>query len=279
MSHSLPSPLPRLDSTLLSSAIRIVPSAEREDWFRTWHAELWHNHHRTQGSGASTHLALGLIRDALWLRTEAWRRASHGTAALCLATLLGVLILSAGVALGLTCSGQALILYLAGPLQRFLIAAPLVVFVTFATAPRRPAERSSPGTPTFWLKRKLFFAAKTVLLLLLAFFLSADLCQPVHASFPNTADLFQLLFFVVFALVGLRWSFTDQEQRCKQCLRALAPPARVGRPSHNLLEWNGTELLCKQGHGLLSIPEIETSWCQSSQWIRRNPFWDQPAST
>jgi hypothetical protein len=83
-----------------------------------------------------------------------------------------------------------------------------------------------------------------------------------------------LLLFVPLALIGLRWAFADQEQRCKQCLRMLAGPARVGRPSHNLLEWNGTELACKQGHGLLSVPEMETSWCDSSRWVELNPVWD-----
>jgi hypothetical protein len=73
--------------------------------------------------------------------------------------------------------------------------------------------------------------------------------------------------FFFFALLGLRWAIGDQEQRCKHCLRSLTTPARVGRPSHNLLEWNGTERSCKHGHGLLSIPEMETSWCRSSRWI------------
>jgi hypothetical protein len=45
----------------------------------------------------------------------------------------------------------------------------------------------------------------------------------------------------------------------------------VGRPSHNLLEWNGTELLCPDGHGHLSVPEMETSWCQSSRWTFQTP--------
>jgi hypothetical protein len=89
----------------------------------------------------------------------------------------------------------------------------------------------------------------------------------LHNAFPATADFFRIYFFVLFSLIGLRWAIHDQEQRCKHCLHSLATPARVGRPSHNLLEWNGTELNCTRGHGLLSIPEMETSWCQSSRWI------------
>jgi hypothetical protein len=47
----------------------------------------------------------------------------------------------------------------------------------------------------------------------------------------------------------------------------LTEPARVGRPSRNLLEWNGSEMNCRQGHGLLSVAEMETSWCEASRWI------------
>jgi hypothetical protein len=100
----------------------------------------------------------------------------------------------------------------------------------------------------------------------LAFLLSTNLCLPIHQGFPNTSDLLQVLCFVCFALLALRWAIRDQEQRCKHCLCSLTQPARVGRPSHNLLEWNGTALMCRYGHGQLSVPEIETSWCQSSEW-------------
>ena len=95
---------------------------------------------------------------------------------------------------------------------------------------------------------------------------------------PHAADLLQILFFVLFALFAVRWSFHDQEQRCKHCLCSLATPARVGRPSHNLLEWTGTEQTCKWGHGRLSVPEIETSWHQYSRWIDQTPNLDHVAS-
>jgi hypothetical protein len=150
--------------------------------------------------------------------------------------------------------------------MRSLIAAPHVLFVLLATASGRHSGQGNPRWP-FWIKRYFFFGLKTLEILLLAFLLSVDLCLPLHAAIPLTADLLQLFAFVFFALIGLRWAIGDQEQRCKQCLRSLSTPARVGRPSHNLLEWNGTEQSCKHGHGRLSIPEIETSWCQSGRWI------------
>ena len=65
----------------------------------------------------------------------------------------------------------------------------------------------------------------------------------------------------------------------EQLNRSLASPTPVGRPSHNLLEWSGSELICKQGHGALSVPEMETSWCESSEWVSQSPSWDRVAST
>ncbi|HZY64083.1 MAG TPA: hypothetical protein VFE38_16315 [Edaphobacter sp.] len=271
MKQLLPSPLPRFDHNLLRVVQRLVPGEERDDWSRTWEAELWHLHHRRGvdrvGPCIATSLSVGLTRDALWLRTEYWRRSYTGTPALCLAMLAGLCFFSALISLALSGSWHELVLYLDGPLQRALLETPLVVFVAFAANSQRQVEQG-PGTKKlYWMKRQLLLAAKTALVLLLALLLSADVCQPLHASLPNTADVLQIFFFSIFALIGLRWDFRDQEQRCKQCCRSLATPARVGRPSYNLLEWNGTELICKHGHGLLSIPEMETSWCQSSQWI------------
>ena len=115
------------------------------------------------------------------------------------------------------------------------------------------------------------------LVLLLGFLLSVDLCEPMHRVFPGTADILQIFCFVVLGLVGLRWAFRDLEERCEQCLRALASPAQVGRPTHNLLEWSGTEQICKEGHGLLSVPEMESSWRQSSQWVEQGA-WNRAAS-
>lgn len=282
MSHSLPSPLPLLDRILLLTLGKAVPAAEREEWFHTWQAELWHIHHRTRSRrsealGVMVDLSIGLLRDALWLRTDSWRRALSGTAILCLSSLFALCLLSALASLVLNGGWHALSLNLGSPFKRFVIETPLVAFVTFATASRRHVKPSATGKTMYWIKRQLFFAAKATLVLVLSFLLSTDVCQPLHASLPVTADLVQVLISVCISLVGLRWAFHDQGQRCNQCLRVLSTPARVGRPSHNLLEWNGNELVCRQGHGLLSIPEMETSWCRSSEWITQNPGWDRVA--
>jgi hypothetical protein len=280
MPPHLPSPLPSSDRNLLRVVERVVPHSEREEWSRVWQAELWHAHHRSRNgrratASAAADLSLGLIRDALWLRTESWRRVLSGTAALCLGSLLSLLLVSTLLALALNGDWHSMDVKFAGQFLRFLFEAPIVVLVNIAIAPRIHIERSSRSSPStnssYWLTRQLFLTAKMALSLLIAFVLSADLTQPIGALSPIVGDLLQILLFTLLALVGLRWVFRDQDQRCKQCLRSLALPSRIGRPSHNLLEWNGTELACKRGHGLLSVPEMETSWCQSSQWIALDP--------
>jgi hypothetical protein len=270
MSRALPQE-PRFERRLLSTVGRLVPAHEREEWSRTWQAELWYMRQRSRHRHVSplagiTDLSIGLTRDALWLRTEDWRLAVSDTATLCLVSLLGLSLLSIMVALALAGGWHSLHFYLRDELTRSLMAAPPVLFVLLATAPRRHSGQSISRWP-FWIKRHFFFVLKTFEILLLAFLLSVDLCIPLHTLIPLTSDLLQLFAFVFFALLGLRWAIGDQEQRCKHCLRSLSTPARVGRPSHNLLEWNGTEQSCKHGHGLLSIPEMETSWCRSSRWV------------
>lgn len=279
MATQLPSPLPQSDRNLLRAAERIVPHAEREEWRRVWHAELWHMRHCNRITRRTTaDLSTGLICDALWLRSESWRLILSGTAALCVASLCGLLLVSTLLALALNGNWHSMTVNLADQFHRFLFEAPLVIVVNCGLATRLYCQRSSRTNPSAWLMRQLFFAAKATLTLLLAFVLSADICQPVYTVFPLTADLLQTFLFTILALIGLRWVIRDQDDRCKKCLRVLATPARIGRPSHNLLEWNGTELACKRGHGLLSVPEMETSWCQSSRWVEIRPNWNHPAS-
>jgi len=279
MSPHAPPPLPRFDRTLLRAVEKVVPAAARAEWLRTWQAELWHTHHRRGARRLSAaDLSFGLMCDALWLRAESWRVAFGGTAVLCLATLAALCVFSGVLTLAMAGGWRPLWPHLAGQLQHFIFAAPLVTFVSFGTASHLQASPSFTGRAIYRIRRGLFLAAKTALTLLLSFLLSVNLCMPLHAFLPATSDLLQILFFVIFALMALRWVFADQEQRCQQCLRALSSPARVGRPTYNLLEWNGTEQVCKQGHGLLSVPEMESSWRQSSQWVDLAPTWDQPAS-
>jgi hypothetical protein len=265
MMPRLPSPLTRTDRLLLAVTRWVVPLHEREDWEQAWQAELWHKAH-VRCAGSAPGLLSGVVQDALWLRTETVSRAVTGTPSLCVLLLTSLLVLATIPAIIVAGSLHGFVELAARMLPRIAAESSLVAFVSFATAVTSLEENLS--TPhRLRLKARLFLMAKMVLILLLAWMLSTDVTWPVREFLPFTALILQSLSFVVFGLLGSRWSSIDSALRCQHCLCALASPARVGRPSWNFLEFNGTELECKHGHGHLSIPEIETSWCQSSMWI------------
>ena len=74
-------------------------------------------------------------------------------------------------------------------------------------------------------------------------------------------------------MVALSWSLHDQGRRCRLCLRRLGNEASVGTPSYLLLDWWGTELVCSDGHGLLHVPEMKSSWQEFDQWVSLDESW------
>jgi hypothetical protein len=47
----------------------------------------------------------------------------------------------------------------------------------------------------------------------------------------------------------------------------------VGAPSYLLLDWGGTELVCSEGHGMLHVPEMESSCLELGQWVQLDESW------
>jgi hypothetical protein len=124
------------------------------------------------------------------------------------------------------------------------------------------------------LRRWAFLLGKVALLLPSVYFISLDLAHLVLVLNPVTAENLQLASCFLTGLFGLRWILRDQRQRCPMCLGKLTHPARVGEPSRNFLAWNGTELICVGGHGLLHIPELSTSWFSTQRWLYLDPSWE-----
>lgn len=123
------------------------------------------------------------------------------------------------------------------------------------------------------LRRWSFLAGKFALLLPMVYFISLDLAH-LRASFdPDLSVYIQLASSFSLCLVGLRWTLRDQRKRCPLCLGKLTHEARVGEPSRNFLGWNGVELICVEGHGLLHVPEIQTSWFSTQRWLYLDPTW------
>ena len=123
------------------------------------------------------------------------------------------------------------------------------------------------------LRRRLFLFAKFALLLPAVHFASLDLAYGLPFTSPRSSQSVHLVASFCGMLFALRWVLRDQRRRCPVCLARLGFPARVGEPSRNFLTWNGTELICIGGHGLLHVPEHSTSWFSTPRWLHLDPSW------
>ena len=124
------------------------------------------------------------------------------------------------------------------------------------------------------LRRWCFLGSKIALLLPIVYFVSLDLAHLRATLDPLSSEYIQLVSSFSICLFGLRWALRDQRQRCPICLGKLTHPARVGQPSRTFLAWNGTELICVSGHGLLHVPEMPTSWFSTQRWLYLDSSWD-----
>jgi hypothetical protein len=121
-------------------------------------------------------------------------------------------------------------------------------------------------------RRWIFLLSKFVLLVPLVFLVSVDVAYGID-FLSSTTTYVQLGLSFFGLLFGFRWILQDQRKRCPVCLRVLSSPARVGESSRNFLAWNGTELICADGHGLLHIPELPTSWFDTQRWLYLDASW------
>jgi hypothetical protein len=124
------------------------------------------------------------------------------------------------------------------------------------------------------LRRWCFLGSKLALLLPIVYFVSLDLAHFRATIDSVSSEYIQLVSAFSICLFGLRWSLRDQRQRCPVCLGKLTHPARVGQPSRTFLAWNGTELICVVGHGLLHVPEMPTSWFSTQRWLYLDSSWE-----
>ena len=122
-----------------------------------------------------------------------------------------------------------------------------------------------------------FLAVKTLLLLSTCFIVSLELSSRISIALTGTIDPFvgpfSTWFFLVTGLLALSWSMHDQCRRCRICLKRLGNEASVGVAGYLLLDWWGTELVCSDGHGLLHVPEMKSSWLEFEQWVHLDESW------
>lgn len=129
------------------------------------------------------------------------------------------------------------------------------------------------GTFRWWS----FLAVKVLLLLSTCFLVSLELSSRISIALTGTIDPFvgpfSTWFFLVTGLLTLSWSMHDQCRRCRICLKRLGNEASVGAPSYLFLDWWGTEFVCSEGHGLLHVPEMKSSWLEIEQWVHLDESW------
>jgi hypothetical protein len=164
-----------------------------------------------------------------------------------------------------------------GPRSIFLFAVFLACLALPATTSLPLGEYRLSSRKLSWstrLRRWSFLGGKIALLLPIVYLVSLDLAYLRTTLETFSSEYIQLVSSFSICLFGLRWTLRDQRQRCPVCLGKLSHPARVGQPSRTFLAWNGTELICVGGHGLLHVPEMPTSWFSTQRWLYLDPSWE-----
>jgi hypothetical protein len=266
----------RLQRALLVAASRLVPAARREEWLAEWLTELWYA--RDESPAHAGGFCAGAFRDALWIRRNAPLPRASGPLLIdarsdfpappppaesrfpespvtCLA-LLGFFAAVAGT----------LALYRYGPPLPPGAGRGFLILFSASFAILRGTTTLSLGeypSNRHWLRRWVFFVAKLTLIV------SSAVLSAIAVSSLGERWLGAGIWGVFWGThMSVRWAFADQRARCPVCLRRLANPVRMGNSSRILLEWNGTELLCPRGHGLLHVPERPAIWFDKQRWLQ-----------
>jgi hypothetical protein len=142
-----------------------------------------------------------------------------------------------------------------------------------AAARAQRIKLSARGLTRWWA----FLLAKILLLLVTCFVFALEACGRVSILLTGTIQPlvgpFSTWLFLVSAMAAFSWCLYDQTRRCRVCLKRLGNEASVGTASYLLLDWWGTELVCSDGHGLLHLPEMKSSWLEVEQWVRLDESW------
>jgi hypothetical protein len=297
--------------TILRTAALLVPARLREEWLSEWRTELWYawrseREHWPRGK-EMTAFCLGAFRDAVWLRRNAPLPRAYGSLlidtrqqfpdppsaeegrllespARCLVFLALVASANLAIASLLPTAHNVIVpplhpdartLAMLAPYggnhaQRDLLLNLLTLFgVAWLIVPATTSLSLGdyPRNP-YWFRRWAFFAAKIALLLPITTLGALNL-----ASIGSSISPLGMQAGLWIGVMTLRWALLDQRCRCPVCLRTLASPVQIGQSSRIFLEWNGTELLCLRGHGLLHVPGTPAIWFSQQRWLYFGPSW------
>ena len=119
-----------------------------------------------------------------------------------------------------------------------------------------------------------FVGVKFLLVAALGYFGAVDVAYCGFQDFSRSAEFLQFLASFSICLFGLRWALSDQSRRCPVCLRLVTHATQVGTASCSFLDWSGTEMVCMEGHVLLHVPNLPTSWFSQPRWTYLDTSWD-----
>jgi len=158
------------------------------------------------------------------------------------------------------------------PGRAFLFACVILLFALPGTRPL--AREDGLRMPMRLRWRPAMFIGAQIILLLGAAYLGS-LAIAMSLAFQRPEDVSGVQAFAAFLLLlpTIRLTLRSNRHRCPCCLRKLGHPARVGQPSAAFLNWYGTELLCAQGHGMVHIPDMPTTWFSEPRWMPLDSSW------
>jgi hypothetical protein len=159
-----------------------------------------------------------------------------------------------------------------------LLAATLLTLTMSRVSLRRVRYALASERRKSTLRRAAFFGAKLGLASMFIFAAGLEWSRSESAILFGTRDPANgplLVWLYILGAMGVFfWALADQRARCRECLRLLCFPVRMGCPGCLLLDWSGTELLCTEGHGVLHVPHLAPSWDEESEhWIPLDESW------
>jgi hypothetical protein len=261
---------------ILRSASWIVPTAQREEWLAEWRSELWYfvrkqaeaSSEATRGAHAAA-FCLGAYKDAFWLRSALHKNGSkpHVEGPIACLAILGLIAAATELVFASLVTRRHI--ETGGFLEHAVLMTSALAFLPATTT----VSWEDTGSVARGLALQaavrwwLFVVAKIFLLTVVAF------CGSFSILAALSSGQIQPHGVLVGYWLAFRWAFTDQRQRCPICLRSFAYPTRIGDSSRTLLEWFGTEFVCRSGHSLLYIPEPASSYCSAPRWTYLDSSW------
>ena len=262
---------PALSRWLVRAASWVVPAGLRPAWRARWEASLgswWVLVQRGEWISSGHDLFPGgreALADAVWLRVtrEGVRRFLDSPS-----PILAGLGLAASI-LALSSGGFAYTRFLVadavsgrgGNHDSLIVHGCALAFAVF-TAIAFTVNLRLPVHSRNW-RCVAFFATTAVGSGLLVTLLWIEGSAAIRSSLQGNGPrllfgglLPTMLYFAVLPL-AIGWAVADQHLRCPVCLNRLILPVSAGYWS-SMLEPPATELLCRHGHGALSVPETES---------------------